>query len=362
MAAPSAMMTRYYSSPPSERSGLLRKIVLIFLLVTALALGLVILFREKPGYPYWLQNGLAAASLAVAAAFTARLALRRRSGLLRLVASLAALMVGLYVLGMASHWKYGIGPLNFWPRVLDWDAIAQAGLGIYLVFLALLMGTLVWWLVRQSVNVQPWVAHAGAEDVHGGALARPAAKTALWVFLGVATSLFALFISAYAMRISFLDWSPLPQPRLLMLNTAVLVLASGAMQWAVIAARRRNARTVRSALLLGGVLGFAFVAGQLAVWKQLSDAGYFLATSAATGFFYLLTAVHAIHVLGGLVGWGRTWARASHRAAAMPASLTLSVEMCAIYWHFLLVVWVVLFAVLASGYLGLSICTPAVPL
>ena len=233
-----------------------------------------------------------------------------------------------------------------------------------LVFLALLMGTLVWWLVRQSVNVQPWVAHAGAEDVHGGALARPAAKTALWVFLGVATSLFALFISAYAMRISFLDWSPLPQPRLLMLNTAVLVSASGAMQWAVIAARRRNARTVRSALLLGGVLGFAFVAGQLAVWKQLSDAGYFLATSAATGFFYLLTAVHAIHVIGGLVGWGRTWARASHRAAAMPnaASLTLSVEMCAIYWHFLLVVWVVLFAVLASGYLGLSICTPAVPL
>ena len=233
-----------------------------------------------------------------------------------------------------------------------------------LLFLALLMGTLVWWLVRQSVNVQPWVAHAGAEDVHAGALDRPAAKTALWVFLGVATSLFALFISAYAMRISLLDWSPLPQPRLLILNTAVLVLASGAMQWAVVAARRRNARAVRPALLAGGVLALVFVAGQLAVWKQLSDAGYFLATSAATGFFYLLTAVHAIHVLGGLGGWSRTWARASRGAVATTgaARLTLSVEMCAIYWHFLLVVWVVLFAVLASGYLGLSICTPAVPL
>ena len=233
-----------------------------------------------------------------------------------------------------------------------------------LVFLALLMGTLIWWLVRQSVNVEPWVAHAGAEDVHGGALARPAAKTALWVFLAVATSLFALFISAYAMRISFLDWNPLPQPRLLMLNTAVLVLASGAMQWAVVAARRRQMQAVRSALLAGGVLAIVFVAGQLAVWKQLSDAGYFLATSAATGFFYLLTAVHALHVLGGLVGWSRTWMRAS-RVAAAPfgaARLTLGVEMCAIYWHFLLVVWVVLFAVLASGYLGLSICTTAVPL
>src|SRR5512145_2825457 len=134
-----------------------------------------------------------------------------------------------------------------------------------LVFLALLMGTLIWWLVRQSVNVEPWVAHAGAEDVHGGALARPAAKTALWVFLAVATSLFALFISAYAMRISFLDWNPLPQPRLLMLNTAVLVLASGAMQWAVVAARRRQVPAVRSALLAGGVLAVVFVAGQLAV-------------------------------------------------------------------------------------------------
>jgi len=233
-----------------------------------------------------------------------------------------------------------------------------------LVFLALLMGTLVWWLVRQSVNVQPWVAHAGAQDVHGGALARPAAKTALWVFLGVATSLFALFISAYAMRISLLDWTPLPQPRLLMLNTAVLVLASGAMQWAVMAARRRDVRTVSVALLAGGVLGLAFVAGQLGVWKQLSAAGYFVATSAATGFFYLLTAVRAIPVLGGLVGWSRTWAR-SRSVPWTPgnaAGLTVSVEMCAIYWHFLLVVWIVLFAVLASGYLGLSICTTAISL
>jgi cytochrome c oxidase subunit 3 len=229
-----------------------------------------------------------------------------------------------------------------------------------LVFLALLMAALIGWLVLQSVNVQPWVAQAGAQDVHGAVLARPAAKTALWVFLAVATSLFALFISAYAMRISFVDWMPLPRPRLLALNTAVLVLASVAMQWAVYAARRRDTQGVRGGLLAGGALTFAFVAGQLAVWMQLSDAGYFVATSAATGFFYLLTAVHGLHVLGGLVGWSRTAARAWRPGSA--ASLTLSVEMCAIYSHFLLIAWVVLFAVLASSYLGLSICTTAVPL
>jgi len=233
---------------------------------------------------------------------------------------------------------------------------------LVLLFLAVLMGGLIWWLARQSINVQPWVAHAGAQDIHGGALARPAAKTALWVFLAVATSLFALFISAYAMRISFVDWAPLPQPRLLSLNTAVLVLASVALQWTVYAARRRDLQQVRTGLLVGGALSLAFLAGQLLVWKQLADAGYFLATSAATGFFYLLTAVHGLHVLGGLVGWSRTYSRARRSTGAGAERLRLSVEMCAIYWHFLLFVWIVLFAVLASGYLGLSICTTGISL
>jgi cytochrome c oxidase subunit 3 len=229
-----------------------------------------------------------------------------------------------------------------------------------LLALALVMGVALWWLFAQSFNVQPWVAQASAQDVHGGALARPAAKTALWVFLAVATSVFALFISAYAMRINFQDWSPLPQPRLLTLNTVILILASVTMEWTVFAARRGDTSAVRTSLVVGGVLTVGFVTGQLVVWKQLSDAGYYLATSAATGFFYLLTAVHGLHVLGGLVAWYRTSARAWRGAKA--DELRLSVELCAIYWHFLLAVWLVLFAVLVSNYLGLSICTTSVPL
>jgi cytochrome c oxidase subunit III len=228
---------------------------------------------------------------------------------------------------------------------------------ITLVFLALLMGAILWWLFRQTINVQPWVAEGSVPDVRSGVLARPTAKTALIVFLCVAASLFALFISAYAMRINFLDWSPLPQPRLLMFNTAVLVVASLAMEWTAFAARRGNLQSVRTGLLVSGVLTLGFIAGQLWVWKQLSDAGYFVATSAATGFFYLLTAVHGAHVLGGLVAWGRTSARA-RRGVDWPR-IRLGVELCALYWHFLLVVWVVLFAVLVSNYLGLAICAPS---
>ena len=229
-----------------------------------------------------------------------------------------------------------------------------------LLFLTVLMGAVIWWLLKQSINVQPWVAQASAQDVHGGALSQPAAKTALVVFLAVATSLFALFISAYAMRIHFLDWSPLPQPRLLTLNSVNLVLASIAMQWTVVAARRGDVRAVRTGLFAGGILTIGFVVGQLVVWKQLSDAGFYLATSAATGFFYLLTAVHGLHVLGGLVAWGRTSA-AAWRGVSVH-KLRLGIELCAIYWHFLLVVWVVLRAVLVSNDLGLAICAPSVSL
>ena len=67
---------------------------------------------------------------------------------------------------------------------------------------------------------------------------------------------------------------------------------------------------MRSGLLASGVLTFAFLAGQLAVWQQLSASGYLVAANPANAFFYLLTALHALHVLGGLVAWGRTSARA----------------------------------------------------
>jgi cytochrome c oxidase subunit 3 len=231
---------------------------------------------------------------------------------------------------------------------------------ITLVFLALLMAAILWWLFRQTVDVQPWLAEGVATDVRVGVLDRPTAKTALIVFLGVATSLFALFISAYAMRINFLDWSPLPQPRLLMFNTALLVVASATMEWTVFAARRGNLQSVRAGLLASGVLSFGFLAGQLWVWKQLADAGYYVATSAAAGFFYVLTAVHGLHVLGGLVAWGRVSARA--RRGTDFARIRLGAELCAIYWHFLLIVWVVLFAVLVSQYLGLAICAPSTSL
>ena len=225
---------------------------------------------------------------------------------------------------------------------------------IALAFLTLLMAVIVLWLLRQTVNVQPWQAQPAGMEV-SVPTPRPAIQTALWVFLAVATSLFVLFVSAYSMRLGLADWTPLPRPRLLTLNTALLVGASLAMQWAVHAARRGEPADLRRGLATGGLLTTGFLAGQIAVWMQLNDAGYLVSTSAASAFFYLFTAVHGLHVLGGLVAWARAWKRAWRDAD--PARIRLAVQLCATYWHFLLAVWAALYALLVSDVLGLAICS-----
>jgi cytochrome c oxidase subunit 3 len=208
-----------------------------------------------------------------------------------------------------------------------------------------IMATVVWWLVRQTINVKPWMEQRPIEIVHGdGALSLPSIKVGLGVFLAVATSLFALLISAYHMRMAGEDWIRLPVPRVLWLNTAVLILAGVAMQTARVAARRGQLDRVKSGLLAGGVLTFAFLAGQLWAWQQMDAAGYFLAANPAYSFFYLLTALHGLHLLGGLWVWVKTTAKVLRGVEV--GKVRLSVELCTVYWHYLLLVWLVLFAVL----------------
>src|SRR5262249_23598943 len=188
-------------------------------------------------------------------------------------------------------------------------------------------------------------SQGAVEGVDGkGALHLPTIKVGLWVFLGVATSLFALLISAYHMRMMDADWTKLPVPKVLWLNTAVLVLSSAAMQWARNEAERAQEEGVKAGLIAAGRLPFSFLAGQLWAWQQLNASGYFAAANPANAFFYLLTALHGLHLLGGLWVWGRTTGRVLRGVEV--GKVRLSVELCTLYWHYLLLVWVVLFAVL----------------
>jgi cytochrome c oxidase subunit 3 len=214
-----------------------------------------------------------------------------------------------------------------------------------LLVLAAIMVIVVAWLVRPTLNVKPWVEQRPVRAVDGdGALRLPTIKVGLGVFLTVATSLFALLISAYHMRMMAADWTTLPLPRVLWLNTVVLILAGVAMQWTRSAAQWGQIDNVRIGLITAGVFTFSFLAGQLWAWQQLNASGYFVTNDPATAFFYLLTALHGLHLLGGMWVWGRTTAKVLRGVEV--AKVRLSVELCTVYWHYLLLVWLVLFAVL----------------
>ena len=218
-------------------------------------------------------------------------------------------------------------------------------MGVIILFLVVLGVIADWWLSQQRLMAKPWLEAGPIGDVPGtGASPLPAAKIGLGVFLAVAGVLFALFLSAYSMRMQMGDWRPLPAPALLWLNTLVLVLSSVALHSAQAAARRGKMEGVRAGLLAAGTFSVAFLAGQIVAWHQLTAAGYVLTSNPANAFFYVLTGAHALHVLGGLVALGRT-ADKVWRGARMD-QVRLSVELCAIYWHFLLFVWMVLFGLL----------------
>lgn len=171
-------------------------------------------------------------------------------------------------------------------------------------------------------------------------------KVALVLFLGVVGVMFGLFITAYVIRMELPDWRPLPALPLLWFNTALLFGASVVLQVLHARLRRNNVRHLGRLMVLGGVLTLGFVYGQLEVWQQLRAAGYTMYGSPATSFFYILTGIHGLHMLGGLYVWLRAGFRVWRQQST--ERIALSVELCALYWHFLLLVWLVLFALMAN--------------
>jgi cytochrome c oxidase subunit 3 len=225
-----------------------------------------------------------------------------------------------------------------------------------LFLLVAIVGVAVIWLLRQTVNVKPWVEQRSVDAVPlGASFPVPPAKVGLGVFLAVATALFALTICAYFIRMMAGDWRTLVFPSVLWLNTGMLIVSDLAMRSARAAARRSEMDRVRFGLVAAGFCSFAFLAGQVWAWQQLNASGYFASTDAggavaaspANSFFYLFTALHGAHVLGGLWVWGTTTVRAWR--APEVARVRLSVELCAVYWRYLLLVWLVLLALLVPA-------------
>ncbi len=204
-----------------------------------------------------------------------------------------------------------------------------------------------------SLTDKSWATHGPLEELPSGELQFASVhRTGLRTFLFVAGALFGLFAAAYFVRADYADWVPVEDPNLLWLNTALLILASVGLQFARNAATVGDRSRMQLGLLLGGLLTLAFLAGQYWAWQQLIATGAYTVTDASYAFFFLLTGIHGLHLAGGLYVWLRVMFRLSRTAEGEDVTqankLRLSIELCSVYWHFLLLIWLVLFALLLN--------------
>ena len=218
---------------------------------------------------------------------------------------------------------------------------------IGLIIVAVMLASLIGWLLKQTLNAEPWVAEAVDtidESRYQAPFNAKPKLVALTLFLAVVTSFFALIFSAYALRMELGDWVPLTEPQLLWTNTVVLILASIAFQWTRNGASTGDIGRLRPGLAVTGLLTAAFLFGQFIAWQQLQSSGHYMTSNPSIAFFFMLTGLHALHILGGMY----VWARATLRVFGGDSDVEQSITLCTIYWHFLLLVWLVMFGLMLS--------------
>lgn len=208
----------------------------------------------------------------------------------------------------------------------------------------------------QTLGNKPWIDKTSGDvvvqDVDAHLLAK---RLALNFFLGVVTVLFSLFIVTFLARSQYPDfkalagdvWQPLYNPVRLWINTGFLLAGGIALQMALVFCKRGNINVAILALTLA--LGFSaqFLVAQGLLWRQLEDLGFYITGNPATSYFYLLTAVHAVHVLGGVLVLG--FAGFNFWRLRSANTLRVSLVLCARYWHYMFIVWLILFGLLVSS-------------
>ena len=204
--------------------------------------------------------------------------------------------------------------------------------------------------IFQLLTEKPWEkGQIEADNKHEGqTLNLSKHKVGLRTIMVVSTVLFSLFIVAYSDRMLVSDWRNMPEPWLLWLNTGILVLSSIIFYLTENYSKKDLYEKTKNGLYFIGFLAYAFLIGQLIVWYQLMNTGYYATTNVANAFFYLFTTLHGLHIIGGIYFWGKTTTKFLKKNNDKK-DINHQIEICAIYWHFLLVVWIVLFGLMLSS-------------
>ena len=170
--------------------------------------------------------------------------------------------------------------------------------------------------------------------------------TGMTVGLGGILMFFMALVSAYIVRkdIPNSGWHPLAVPRILWLNTAVLIASSFTLSHARKLFKTNDQQGFRHWWSVTTILGVLFLVGQVIAWQQLRAAGLFLATNPSSSFFYVFTAAHSLHLLGGVLALTWILFRPTHRLTQGTAT-----EVAAMYWHFMDGLCVFLFLLFLLG-------------
>jgi len=170
----------------------------------------------------------------------------------------------------------------------------------------------------------------------------------LWLFIAALSMLFAASLIGYlVIRFRTPEWPPAGMPPLpigLFFSTFILILCSVTLHGALDSARKDRQSLLRLMLLAGFALGILFLLSQLLAWSKLLGAQVYAQVNLYAFTFYLLTGLHGVHVIGGLIPLAITVRKAY--AGAYSPQWVLPVKHVGIYWHFLLAVWLVMFTVM----------------
>lgn len=170
-------------------------------------------------------------------------------------------------------------------------------------------------------------------------------KLATWIGMGGIVMFFAAMTSAMVVRQGLAgDWQPFSLPPVLYASTVVLLLSSFTVARARHEASSGDPAGLRRWVNISAILGLAFLAGQVLGWQALAVRGIYLASNPASSFYYVLTAGHGAHLLGGIVALGYIWARVRGRRPWPTREAAL--EAMALYWHFMDVLWIYILGLL----------------
>lgn len=185
------------------------------------------------------------------------------------------------------------------------------------------------------------IADVRLEHQHKKKQLLPAVQFMLWLFMLSTGMLFISMTSAYVLRRAEGNWDIFELPQIFTWSTAIIILSSISMHWAMRSAAKDELGQLKAALWATMALGIGFMVSQWLAWTALTEANHYFVGNPAGTFIYILSGLHIVHIIGGVIFLAVT-INSAHNFRVHSKNM-LRINMCTTYWHYLDALWVYLF-------------------